>query len=68
VVLSPTPSLVVKTLRFRGAAAAQAFFLSAGGKRRCVVPSSSVIGFGAFGRVFVPAARTLVARTPARKG
>ena len=61
-----TPSLAVKTLRFRGAAAAYAFFLSAGGKRRCVVPGANVIGFGALGRVFVfrgaNAART---RTPA---
>jgi len=57
-----------KTLRSRGAAAAQAFFLSAGGERRCIVQASSVTSFGAFGRVFVPAARTPVARTPARNG
>jgi hypothetical protein len=34
-----TPSLAVKTLRSRGAAAAYAFFLSAGGKRRCFCAS-----------------------------
>jgi hypothetical protein len=66
--MQPASSLAVKTLRFRGAAAAQSFFLSADGERRCGVPSSSVIGFGELGRVFVLAARTLVARTPARKG
>jgi hypothetical protein len=53
VVLGPTPSLALKTLRLRGAAAAEAFLLSAGGERRCVGGSSSVSGFGALGRVFV---------------
>jgi hypothetical protein len=41
VVLNATPPLAAKTLRSRGAAAADAFFLSAGGERRCVVPSRS---------------------------
>jgi hypothetical protein len=50
-------SLSLKTLRSRGAAATQSFFLSAGGERRYVVPSLSVIGFEALGRVFVFAAR-----------
>jgi len=65
--MQPASSLAMKTLRFRGAAAVQAFYLMAGGERRCVVPNSSVIGFGELGRAFVPAARTLVARTPAGK-
>jgi hypothetical protein len=56
-------ALCRKQLRSRGAAAGETFFLSVGGERRCVVPSSSVIGFGALGRVFVSAARTPVART-----
>jgi hypothetical protein len=46
-----------KTLRLRGAAAAQTFFLSAGGERRCIVQALSDSSFGAFGRVFVSAAR-----------
>jgi hypothetical protein len=57
------PSLSLKTLRSRGAAATQSFFLAAGGERRYIVPSLSVIGFGAPGRVFVFAARPLIART-----
>jgi hypothetical protein len=57
-----------KTLRSRGAVAAQAFFFSAGGERRCIVQASSVTSSGTFGRVFVSAARTPRARTPARSG
>jgi hypothetical protein len=52
VVLNP-PSLALKTLRSRGAAAAPALLSCAGGERRCVVPSLSDISFGALGRVFV---------------
>jgi hypothetical protein len=51
--LKLTPSFAVKTLRFGGAAAADAFLLLAGGKRRCAVQSSKAIVFGTAGRVFV---------------
>ena len=61
--MNPMSSLVVKTFRFRGAAAAPSFFSCASGERRCVVPSSSVSSFGTLGRVFVSAARTPLART-----
>ena len=51
--MNPTSSLALKNLRLRGAAAAEAFFLLAGGKRRCVRADSNITSFGALGRVFV---------------
>ena len=56
-------ALCRKRLRSRGAAAAEAFLLLAGGERRCIVRGPSVTGFGSFGRVFVSAARTPIAHT-----
>jgi hypothetical protein len=54
---------MLETLRSRGAAAAAAFLLSAGGERRCVCARLNIISFGARGRVFVCAAQPLSART-----